>query len=127
MREFIIETQDAQCAGGNLERPWSRWWQRYVRRLRENRAAERKPAGVAAELGWTDAHGARIITRGVCVDRSAFGLGVVCGTPIPAQMPVEVKLSQDNVARRGYLRHCGRLHGGFLIGLQFSNTRNEPL
>ena len=126
MREFNTEIWSEPCAGANQERPWGRWC-RYVRSFKENRAVERKPAGVAAELCWPDALGRPIVVRAVCVDRSDFGLGLVCSTSIPPQMLVDVKLPADNVARKSYLRHCGRLHGGFFIGLQFLNTRNEPV
>jgi hypothetical protein len=117
--QIHTESLVTEFAAGK-QKPWTRWWRRYVLSFKENRAAERKALGVAAELWWTNEDGAEVMTRAICVDRSATGIGLVCRTAVPAQVPVAVKLQSEIIAHRAYLRHCGPVGGGYLVGLQFA-------
>ena len=98
---------------------WRRWCRRYIRSLQENRTSARTPSGTAAELSWTDEYGAHIVVRGVCVDRSEGGVGLLSPTPVPDQVLLDVKLQPDIFPKSTRLRHCQRFRDAWLLGVEF--------
>jgi hypothetical protein len=97
---------------------WKRWWNRYSRYFKENRTAERKSSGTAAEVWWTDPYGGRVLVRGVCIDLSSGGVGLVCPSPVPNDTSVHVKWQPDGAARSARLRHCQPCGGAYLMGFE---------
>ena len=74
---------------------------------------------MAAEVSWTDEYGARVVVRGVCVDLSPGGVGLLCAMPAPKAKCLEVKLQTDYATKSAYLRHCAQFGAAYLIGMQF--------
>jgi len=75
---------------------------------------------MAAEVSWTDEYGARVVVRGVCVDLSPGGVGLLCAMPVPKARRLEVKLQPDYTTKSARLRHCAQFGAAYLIGLQLS-------
>ena len=118
MTDTVKESRNTRSAARSMP-VWKCLWQQYTRYLTENRASERKPSGVAAEVWWTNEDGARTVVRGVCVDISLAGVGLVCSTPVPDHKLLQVKLEPAGLVKIAHLRHCNHMGMGYLIGLQF--------
>ena len=97
----------------------SRWWNRYLQRFQENRKEERRPSGIAAEIWWSDDSATRVIARGICIDTSIGGMGLVSQHELPDGVDLHIKLQSGAGARCARLRHCKRLGEAYLAGVQF--------
>jgi hypothetical protein len=118
MTDNVKALRDTQPIGRPMP-VWKRWWQQYARYFIENRASERRPSGAAAEVWWTDEYGARQIVRGVCVDLSRGGVGVVCPEPVPSNKLLQVRLESEDLVKLAHVRHCDHMGAAYLIGMQF--------
>jgi len=74
---------------------------------------------MAAEVSWTDEYGARVVVRGVCIDLSSGGIGVLCAMPVPKENCLQIKFNSDERVKSAHLRHCAQFGTAHLIGMQF--------
>ncbi|HYL97104.1 MAG TPA: PilZ domain-containing protein [Terriglobales bacterium] len=114
-----IENLPADRTGKRTE--WLRRWLQLMSRSGNRRASARANCGIPVKIWWTDEHGAGSVL-GVCVDRSAGGLGVVCPQPLPGRTRLHMQIESDSSVQPVTLRYCQQLGVAYMMGVEFVRT-----
>lgn len=87
---------------------------------KDSRRHQRLDGPGVIEVAWTDSAGQPKFTRAKCLDISNEGARIECPEAIPLRTYATLRAARIKLSATASVRHCARLAGKYVIGLEFS-------